>query len=104
MAHQKEADSSLQSGLLLSDVADIAIDTHAPIADAAVELKTTEQNVAATSTVAAVTVVQLLVGEIAVRLEEMGHDLDIFKSPTAGGSPETNSEVFKIFKKTLQER
>jgi len=104
MAHQKEADSSLQSGLLLSDVADIAIDTHAPIADAAVELKTTEQNVAATSTVAAVTVVQLLVGETAVRLEEMGHELDIFKSPTAGGSPETNAEVFKIFKKTLQER
>ncbi len=104
MAHQKIAEPSISSGKLLSDIADIVIDTHAPIEDAITELKTTEQKVSATSTVAVVSIVQLLVGETAVRLEELGHDLDIFKSPTAGGSPESNAEVFKRYDKLLKSR
>lgn len=102
--HQRIATPSLSSGKLLSDVADIVIDTHAPIEDAVVPLKNYEQKVAATSTVAAVAVTQALVGEIAVRLEENGHELDIFKSPTAGGSPETNATVFKRYARYLKHR
>jgi len=102
MAHQKVAKPSHSSGKLLSDVADIIIDTHTPIEDAIIGLQTTAQKVSATSTVAAVAITQLLVGEIAVRLEEKGHKLDIFKSPTAGGSPETNAEVFKHYDELLK--
>ncbi|MFW6380968.1 MAG: sugar isomerase domain-containing protein [Bacillota bacterium] len=102
MEHQRQAEASHSSGKLLSDVAHIAVDTHAPVEDAAVELENYEQKVAATSTVAAVAVTQLLVGEIARRLEEKGVDLDIFKSPTAGGSPEGNAEVFAHYDEKLR--
>jgi len=104
MEHQKQATPSHSTGKLLSDVADLVIDTHTPVEDAVVPLKTYEQKVSATSTVAAVAVTQLLVGEIAVRLEEKGFKMDIFKSPTAGGSPETNAEVFKRYDRYLKNR
>lgn len=104
MAHQKVARASHSSGKLLTDIADLVIDTHTPIGDAIVTLRSTEQKVAATSTVAAVAVTQLLVGEIAVRLEESGYRLDIFKSPTAGGSPQTNAEVFKHYEQKLKQQ
>ena len=104
MKHQKVAQAAHSSGKLLSDLADLAIDTHTPIEDAIIALQSTEQKVSATSTVAAVAVTQLLVGEIAARLEERGYKLDIFKSPTAGGSPDTNAEVFKRYDKKLKQQ
>ena len=104
MKHQKKAKASHSSGKKLSDVADISIVTHTPIEDAIIQLEHIEQKVSATSTVAAIAIVQFLVGEIAIRLEKREYDLDIFKSPNIGGTPESNARVFHHYNDLLKQR
>lgn len=104
MEHQKQAKNLHSSRKKLSDIADIVIDTHTPISDAVVKLKHTEQKVSATSTVAAIAIMQTLVGEIAISLENLGYKLDIFKSPNIGGTLESNSKVFFNYKDYFKKR
>jgi uncharacterized phosphosugar-binding protein len=87
------------AGKRLIDLADICIDTHAPAADAAVEISGLPRPVSATSTVLAVAITMELVARTARRAVDTGSALDVFASPMADGGT-GNESVFAAYAKS----
>ena len=89
------------SGKALPDVADIVIDNCCPAEDAVVEIEGVKGKVAATSTLASVTVVMCLVAETAAEMARRGHAPErVFVSPNVPDVPLTNNQqVFEDYEK-----
>jgi uncharacterized phosphosugar-binding protein len=82
----------------LSDIADITIDNCVPLEDALVPLEKYAEKVSAGSTIAIITIVQLINAQVAGKLVEKGVKLRIFVSPNVTEIPPTNNqEVFKKY-------
>jgi len=82
----------------ISDIADIIIDNCVPLEDALVPLEEHVEKVSAGSTIAAMTVVQLVNAQVAGELVDRGVELCIFVSPNVTEIPPThNQEVFKKY-------
>ncbi|MGB9682832.1 MAG: sugar isomerase domain-containing protein [bacterium] len=82
----------------LSDIADITIDNCVPLEDALVPLEGYVERVSAGSTIAAITIVQLINAQVAGELVEKGVNLHIFVSPNVTEiPPTTNQDVFKKY-------
>lgn len=101
--------SKHSSGESLQSAADILIDNCSPPEDAVVSIEGLLGNVAASSTVTAVSVALSLVAETAAQLAEMGKTPDrVFMSPNVVGAPPNNTEIvydnFSKFKAQLQNR
>ncbi len=91
------------SGKALQDVADIVIDNCAPPEDALVEVEGRNMLVAASSTLAVVSISMALVAEIACELNKLGKFPErVFVSPNVKGVPKTNNEqVFQDYQKFI---
>lgn len=86
----------------LSDIADITIDNCVPLEDALVPLEGYVEKVSAGSTIAAITIVQLVNAQVAGELVEKGVKLHIFVSPNVTEIPPTHNQgVFKKYEEVL---
>ena len=77
--------SSHSSGKLLADVADVLVDTGAPVEDAIVPVEGWSRPVAGSSTVLAMVLAHELIARTAVALAGRGVELPAFASPTVPG-------------------
>lgn len=92
------------SGKNIFEVADIVVDTCAPIADASVSLKNHVDKIGPVSTMAFITCVWMTVTTVAEILEERGVKLYINPShnaPGAGDSKARLDEALDVYKKRL---
>jgi uncharacterized phosphosugar-binding protein len=78
----------------LSDVADLVIDTHAPLGDAAVPIGN-DLRVGGVSSVMTLVIIQTIVVATVTMLVERGIQAPIFKSGNVDGSDEWNAEQIK---------
>jgi len=97
LANAAVAKRTHPSGKMLADIADIAIDNGIPPEDALVDVGRVE-NVAAGSTVAAVSIAMSLVAETASILAEKGKLPPTFVSPNVKGADKDNiQKVYEAF-------
>jgi uncharacterized phosphosugar-binding protein len=101
VANRKLNNPTHSSGKSLQDIADIVIDNCAPAEDALVEIKAENCKVAASSTLAVVTISMCLVSEVAGELSRLGKFPErVFVSPNVQGVPKSNNEqVFRDYEK-----
>ena len=91
------------SGKKLPDVADIVIDNCCPVVDALVDIAGWKAPVAASSTVAAVTIAMALVAQVAAELDKHGIQRKVFVSPNVPGIPaDNNDQVYLDFERSLK--
>jgi uncharacterized phosphosugar-binding protein len=81
-------------GVKLADVADLVLDTHAPLGDAAVPMHG-DIRVGGVSTVMNVVIIQTIVVAVAEMLVQQGLQPPIFKSANVDGSDQWNAEQLK---------
>ena len=81
----RDQPSSHSSGKLLADVADVLVDTGAPVEDAIVAVEGWSRPVAGSSTVLAMVLTHELIARTAVALAGRGVELPTFASPTVPG-------------------
>ncbi|MDE0232576.1 MAG: SIS domain-containing protein [bacterium] len=90
------------SGKFTADLADVVIDTGAPVEDAVVHLEGWGAPLGGVSTILACAVTVELVTRIAANLLESGITMPTFVSPTVpGASVEANDAVFEVFQERL---
>ncbi len=91
------------SGKFTADLADVVIDTGAPVEDAVVELDGWGAPLGGVSTILACAVTVELLTRTAAKLLERGITLPTFVSPTVpGASVEGNAAVFDAFRTRLE--
>ena len=78
----------------MSSVADLVLDTHAPLGDAAVDIDE-DIKVGGVSTVMNAIIIQTIVVATAKLLAERGLPLPVFKSSNVDGSDEWNADQLK---------
>ena len=92
------------SGKRLPDVADVVIDTCAPVEDAIVPVDGWSRPVAGSSTVLAMSLAHELIARTATVLAERGVELPTFASPTVPGVTLTDTdEVYGIYRERMIE-
>ncbi len=96
LAHARAFRSRHESGMLLTDIADIVIDTHVPAGDAAVRVK---QDVMAgpLSTLAVVCILNEMVVRICRKMADAGLEPPILRSANVDGSEEYNRAMVRAF-------
>jgi uncharacterized phosphosugar-binding protein len=100
----KDVDSRHSSGKKLVDISDIVIDTCVPSQDASVELKNHRDRIGPVSTIAFVTVVWMVICNVADILVERGLKLYIHPSHNVPGDTtarERLSEALAMYKKRV---
>ena len=91
------------SGKFTADLADVVIDTGAPVQDAVVTLEGWGVPLGGVSTILACAVTVELLTRIAAKLLDRGITMPTFVSPTVpGGSVEGNDAVFDAFRERLE--
>lgn len=103
MENHRARQATHSSGKKLADAADIVIDNCCPAQDAMVDVPGWKAPVAASSTVAFVTIAMALVAEVAAQLAKRGIERRVFVSPNVPGIPaDNNPQVFADYQKTLE--
>ncbi len=87
------ATATHSSGKKLGDVADILLDNSCPLNDAVVAIPGYPQKVGASSTVAAITLTQIIASETALALQKLGHEMFIFVSPNVVEIPANYTNI-----------
>lgn len=90
----KASTSRHSSGKRIFEIADVVMDNHAPIGDAAFKVEGVETSVGPVSTFTGVAIVNSLIVGIVDRLNKLGHEIPIFKSSNVDGCDEYNNELF----------
>jgi uncharacterized phosphosugar-binding protein len=98
----KKREAIHSSGKKLADVADLVIDNCVPARDSLVDVDGWKAPVAASSTVAFVSIAQALVAEVASQLAKRGHEPPVFVSPNVGLPPDNNKKVFDAYSASLR--
>lgn len=93
MQNYKVRQATHSSGKKLADCADIVIDNCCPPEDAVVKIDGWKAPVAASSTVASVTISMQLVAQLAAELAQHGMNLPVFVSPNVPGIPADNNDT-----------
>ena len=91
----REVDSRHSSGYKLYELTDLVIDNCGDFGDSAIKLKGLNQNVGATSTIAATTIVNAMVVKAAEILISMGIEPPIFRSANIEGGAEFNEKILE---------
>jgi uncharacterized phosphosugar-binding protein len=105
MENHRTRAATHSSGKKLADVADIVIDNCCPAQDAVVDVPGWKAPVAASSTVAFITIAMALVAEVAAQLAKRGIERRVFVSPNVPGIPaDNNMNVFADYQKTLERK
>ena len=99
--NRKINESKHPSGKALQDIADILIDNCSPSEDALVDIEGLKGRVAASSTLAFVTIAMALVAETAAEMSRRGRPPErVFVSPNVLGVSKTNNEqVFRDYER-----
>ena len=102
MCNYKLREATHSSGKKLADCADIVIDNCCPAEDALVKIEGWKAPVAASSTVATVTISMALVAQVAEELRKLGHCPPVFVSPNVPGIPaDNNNTVYEHYERSL---
>lgn len=105
MCNYRQRQATHSSGKKLADCADIVIDNCCPSEDALVKVDGWKAPVAASSTVATVTVAMQLVAQLATELASRGINLPVFVSPNVPGIPvDNNDTVYLQYEASLHRR
>jgi len=103
MDNYNKREASHSSGKKLADVADVTIDNCCPAEDALVQIDNWKAPVAASSTVATVTISMALVAQLAAELSKRGLHRPVFVSPNVPGIPaDNNDRVYIEYEKSLK--
>jgi uncharacterized phosphosugar-binding protein len=101
LAHSRAVDSRHASGRKLMDIADIVIDTHGALGDAALPLPNRKWKVGATSTVIGAAIIEALTSRAAEIMVERGLDPPVIASSNAPGGDRHNREVAERYRERL---
>lgn len=94
--------SKHSSGKCLADVADVAIDTRAPVEDAIVPIKGWSRPVGGSSTILAMILMHEMSARTADLLSQKGIELPVFASPTIAGVTLTDTdEIYGEYREKL---
>lgn len=105
MDNYRKREASHSSGKKLADCADVVIDNCCPAEDALVKIADWKAPVAASSTVAAVTISMALVSQVAEELAKRGAHPPVFVSPNVPGIPKDNNDrVYVEYERSLQRK
>ena len=103
MQNYKVRQATHSSGKKLADCADVVIDNCCPPEDALVKIEGWKAPVAASSTVATVTISMQLVAQLASELASRGMHLPVFVSPNVPGiAPDNNDTVYQQYESSLR--
>jgi uncharacterized phosphosugar-binding protein len=92
MCNYKIREATHSTGKKLADCADVVIDNCCPPEDALVKVDGWKAPVAASSTVATVTIAMALVAQVAAELSNKGEKPPVFVSPNVPGIPKDNND------------
>lgn len=92
MCNYKVREATHSTGKKLADCADVVIDNCCPPEDALVKVDGWKAPVAASSTVATVTIAMALVAQVAAELSTKGANPPVFVSPNVPGIPKDNND------------
>jgi len=98
----KNQTSRHPSGKRLFEIADLVIDNHGPVGDAAVELKVGQPKVAPISTVLGTTILQGIVAEVAGSIMEKGEVPPIWVSSNVDGGDEHNDKMAAKYRSRIK--
>jgi uncharacterized phosphosugar-binding protein len=102
LTYSKTVTSRHTSGLRLFETADIVIDNHGEIGDAACTIPDVEQKVGPTSTVVGATILNAIIVEVCQKLKEAGVDYPpIFYSANLDGGDELNQSLFEKYQEAI---
>jgi uncharacterized phosphosugar-binding protein len=103
MDNYGKREASHSSGKKLADCADVVIDNCCPAEDALVKIGDWKAPVAASSTVATVTISMALVAQVAEELAKRGAKPPVFVSPNVPGIPKDNNDrVYEEYERSLR--
>ena len=103
MDNYRQREASHSSGKKLADCADVVIDNCCPAEDALVKVAGWKAPVAASSTVATVTISMAIVAQVAEELAKRGLHPPVFVSPNVPGiPPDNNDRVYVEYERSLQ--
>ncbi|MBO0413541.1 SIS domain-containing protein [Enterococcus hulanensis] len=94
LAHSKHVTSRHSSGKLMYEIADVVIDSFAPIGDAAYRIDGLDADLGPTSDYTGIGIAQTLIVSTVAKLAERGIDVPIFKSSNMDGADEYNNMLF----------
>lgn len=102
VTYSKSTISRHSSGKRLFEVADVVIDNHGDIGDAACSIEGVEQKVGPTSTVIGATILNAIVVEVCKRMVEQGVQYPpIFYSANLDGGDELNQDLFEKYQDAI---
>jgi uncharacterized phosphosugar-binding protein len=101
LAHSQSVNSRHSSGHRLYELADIVIDTHGVVGDAAVELPGGRVKSGATSTVVGSAIIQAIAVQAAALLAERGIEPPVFVSANVPGGDAHNRALIARFRSRL---
>ena len=98
VAYSNHTESRHSTGKRLFELADVVIDNHGDIGDAAIQIDGVPQAVGATSTVVGATVLNTIIVEVVQRLVDAGvQNPPIFYSANLDGGDELNQQLVKEY-------
>jgi uncharacterized phosphosugar-binding protein len=105
MDNYRKREATHSSRKKLADCADVVIDNCCPAEDALVKIDEWKAPVAASSTVATVTISMALVAQVAAELAKRGLHPPVFVSPNVPGIPKDNNDrVYLEYERCLQRK
>lgn len=90
------------SGKLLADIADVVIDNHVPLGDAAVDLQHSPHRMGPTSTIAGSFILNSMLAEAVDRASQAGGTVDIYNSANGPSRGETAEDVAGRWQSRIQ--
>lgn len=105
LAYSQSVSSRHPSGKLLYELADIVLDNHGDVGDAAVEIEGMEQKVSPTSTIAGAAMLNAIVAALVQKLVDGGMKRPpIFYSANLDGGDELNRALYEEYKDSIHYR
>ena len=101
MNHTTQVSSRHSSGLNLYQVCDYVLDNGGVAGDASVQLPGLSQNIAPTSSVIDLTLVNLITVNIVERLLEKGMNPPLFTSSNSDGGDKANKPVLEVYRERI---
>lgn len=105
LAYSKSVSSRHPSGLRLFELADVVLDNHGEVGDAAVKIDGLDQRVAPTSTVVGAIMLDSIVAELVQRLVDSGMEHPpVFYSANLDGGDELNRSLVEEYRDCIHYR
>ncbi|MBO5659750.1 MAG: SIS domain-containing protein [Bacteroidaceae bacterium] len=101
MNHTTQVSSRHSSGLNLYQVCDYVLDNGGVAGDASVQLPDLSQNIAPTSSVIDLTLVNLIMVNIVERMLEKGMNPPLFMSSNSDGGDKANKSVLEVYRERI---